>query len=344
MLTSAAASTTQQLYPSTTPAASCLPQRAVQHATDAETHVAGSGGAVATSGAYANRFVFVAEPPTRQQPGIRPPADDHTERAAGAAALNQQIQALSLYQNTPGGGVVEPPPPPYPIVQTATGVASPPPPSYAVSIQNRQSPTQSQTGGDYRKSPSSGIYSGSASAGSPSPTSNVSSLVGSASGPTAASVTRAAPLPGWSARQAKTQPPIIMQSVKSTQVQKPVLQTAIAPTAPSSATAVASPRSNRNLSNNRLHHRRLRTPRPYNKSSNSRRNAKKQSRPVHVRRLSKPRCRPPRPPYPPPNHPATPVPCSSAPSTYHLTTQPAQHPTRRSTTTIPTTTIRRRIS
>lgn len=36
-----------------------------------------------------------------------------------------------------------------------------------------------------------------------------------------------------SARQAKTQPPIIMQSVKSTQVQKPVLQTAIAPMSPS---------------------------------------------------------------------------------------------------------------
>lgn len=151
--------------------------------------------------------------------------------------LTQQIQALSLYQNAPGGGVVDPPPPPYPIVASTGGVASPPPPSYAISIQNRQSPTQSQTGGDYRKSPSSGIYSGSASAGSPSPTSNVSSLVGSTGSVPAASVTRAAPLPGWSARQAKTQPPIIMQSVKSTQVQKPVLQTAIAPTAPSSATA-----------------------------------------------------------------------------------------------------------
>jgi serine/threonine-protein kinase LATS1/2 len=36
----------------------------------------------------------------------------------------------------------------------------------------------------------------------------------------------------WSARQAKTHSPIIMQSVKSTQVQKPILQTACAPTSP----------------------------------------------------------------------------------------------------------------
>lgn len=36
----------------------------------------------------------------------------------------------------------------------------------------------------------------------------------------------------WSARQAKTHSPIIMQSVKSTQVQKPVLMTACAPTSP----------------------------------------------------------------------------------------------------------------
>ncbi|KAL1465271.1 hypothetical protein WDU94_004854 [Cyamophila willieti] len=38
----------------------------------------------------------------------------------------------------------------------------------------------------------------------------------------------------WSSRQAKTQPVVIMQSVKSTPVQKPSLQTAIAPTSPPS--------------------------------------------------------------------------------------------------------------
>lgn len=144
--------------------------------------------------------------------------------------LSQQMQALNLYQNCSGVD----PPPPYPIVPPVA-VASPPPP-YAVSLQNRQSPTQSQP--DYRKSPSSGIYSGSASAGSPSPTSNIS--FGSSPNCNNASVTRSAPLPGWSARQTKTQPPIIMQSVKSTQVQKPVLQTAIAPTAPPVATTPTS--------------------------------------------------------------------------------------------------------
>lgn len=129
--------------------------------------------------------------------------------------LTQQIQALSIYQSGGGGPEL---PPPYPL----SGVV-PPPPSYSVSMQNRQSPTQSQ---DYRKSPSSGIYSGGTSAGSPSPI-TVTQSAGSASG-----MTRPTPIQAWSARQAKTQPPIIMQSVKSTQVQKPVLQTAIAPVAP----------------------------------------------------------------------------------------------------------------
>ncbi|XP_013188176.1 serine/threonine-protein kinase Warts [Amyelois transitella] len=127
--------------------------------------------------------------------------------------LTQQIQALSIYPSGAGGSEL---PPPYPL----SGV--PPPPPYSVSMQNRQSPTQSQ---DYRKSPSSGIYSGGTSAGSPSPI-TVTQSTGSASG-----MTRPTPIQAWTARQA-VQPPIIMQSVKSTQVQKPVLQTAIAPVAP----------------------------------------------------------------------------------------------------------------
>lgn len=135
--------------------------------------------------------------------------------------LTQQIQALSIYQ-TGGGGEL---PPPYPMS------GAPPPPPYSVSIQNRQSPTQSQ---DYRKSPSSGIYSGGTSAGSPSPI-TVTQSTGSAAG-----MTRPTPLQAWTARQA-VQPPIIMQSVKSTQVQKPVLQTAIAPVAPPPATSAGAP-------------------------------------------------------------------------------------------------------
>lgn len=40
------------------------------------------------------------------------------------------------------------------------------------------------------------------------------------------------PVQAWTARQAISQSPVIMQSVKSTQVKKPVLQTAVAPTTP----------------------------------------------------------------------------------------------------------------
>ncbi|KAG5882138.1 hypothetical protein JTB14_005967 [Gonioctena quinquepunctata] len=133
--------------------------------------------------------------------------------------LSQQMQALSLYQSSTAS--TSEPPPPYPLISTNSSNGPPPPPSYSASIQNRQSPTQ-----DFRKSPSSGIYSGSASTGSPSPI-PVSTTTASAG-----SMARPTPLQAWGARQTISQPPIIMQSVKSTQVQKPVLQTAIAPTAP----------------------------------------------------------------------------------------------------------------
>lgn len=147
--------------------------------------------------------------------------------------LSQQMQALSLYQSSTANSAE--PPPPYPLVISPTNAptAPPPPPSYSASIQNRQSPTQ-----DFRKSPSSGIYSGSTSAGSPSP------IPVSTTAPPPTAISRPAPMQAWSARQTISQPPIIMQSVKSTQVQKPVLQTAIAPTAPqipASTTNGASP-------------------------------------------------------------------------------------------------------
>ncbi|XP_063706685.1 serine/threonine-protein kinase Warts isoform X2 [Culicoides brevitarsis] len=134
--------------------------------------------------------------------------------------LNHAMQTLSMYTN--GGNVVEPPPP-YPILPNSSVNA---PPSYIASIQNRQSPTHSSQ--DYRKSPSSGIYSGT-SAGSPSPITVTQNV-----GPTHVSISRPIALQPqpFSARQTKTQQPIIMHSVKSTQVQKPVLQTAIAPPTP----------------------------------------------------------------------------------------------------------------
>lgn len=143
--------------------------------------------------------------------------------------LSQQMKALSLYQ---AGGTAGEPPPPYPI-NTVVVTTPAPPPSYTASMQQRQSPTQSQS--DYRKSPSSGIYSAT-SAGSPSPITVTNSTIL----PLQASAL-ARPQP-WSAYQTRTQQPIIMQSVKSTQVQKPVLQTAVAPQSPvTAASACNSP-------------------------------------------------------------------------------------------------------
>lgn len=131
--------------------------------------------------------------------------------------LNQQMQALNLYQSSGE------PPPPYPLI--ASSLSS----NYSAAIQNRQSPTQ--TNSDYRKSPSSGIYSAT-SAGSPSP---ITVPPNSMSPHPAIQRPSNAALGSW---QRKTHSPIIMQSVKSTQVQKPVLQTAIAPQAPATSPTV----------------------------------------------------------------------------------------------------------
>lgn len=132
--------------------------------------------------------------------------------------LSQQMQALSLFQSSGE------PPPPYPII--SSGV----PTNYSASMQNRQSPTQSNS--DYRKSPSSGIYSGT-SAGSPSPITVPPNSM--SPHPVMQRPANVSQLGSW---QRKTHSPIIMQSVKSTQVQKPVLQTAIAPQAPAATPTV----------------------------------------------------------------------------------------------------------
>lgn len=144
--------------------------------------------------------------------------------------LSQQMKALSLYQS--GGGAAAEPPPPYPLNTVQMVPTSAPPPSYSASIQSRQSPTQSQS--DYRKSPSSGIYSAT-SAGSPSPITVTNSAIPPPLQPS--SVARPQPR----VYPTRTQQPIIMQSVKSTQVQKPVLQTAVAPQSPVTASACNSP-------------------------------------------------------------------------------------------------------
>ncbi|KAG5671761.1 hypothetical protein PVAND_001940 [Polypedilum vanderplanki] len=150
----------------------------------------------------------------------------------------QQLQALSLYQN---GNSISEPPPPYPIINSHSHTPLAPP-SYNASIHSRQSPTQ-----DYRKSPSSGIYSGTSAGSTSSPSPITVSVSQGSSNHT--SISRPIPLvpASWtSSRQTKTQHPIIMHSVKSTQVQKPILQTAVAPLAPSSSsssTSVTTPTS-----------------------------------------------------------------------------------------------------
>uniref|UniRef100_A0A8D8GZC3 non-specific serine/threonine protein kinase n=1 Tax=Culex pipiens TaxID=7175 RepID=A0A8D8GZC3_CULPI len=138
--------------------------------------------------------------------------------------VQQQVnQQISAYYS---GSTTEPPPP-YPISSSQVTSQSAAPPSYMASLQCRQSPTQCSQ--DFRKSPSSGIYSN-PSAGSPSPI-TVGQNTTSSTKPVALPPVR-------SARQTNTQHPIIMHSVKSTQVQKPVLQTAIAPSSPTAGSSM----------------------------------------------------------------------------------------------------------
>ncbi|EDS41508.1 serine/threonine protein kinase lats, partial [Culex quinquefasciatus] len=138
--------------------------------------------------------------------------------------VQQQVnQQISAYYS---GSTTEPPPP-YPISSSQVTSQSAAPPSYMASMQCRQSPTQCSQ--DFRKSPSSGIYSN-PSAGSPSPI-TVGQNTTSSTKPVALPPVR-------SARQTNTQHPIIMHSVKSTQVQKPVLQTAIAPSSPTAGSSM----------------------------------------------------------------------------------------------------------
>ncbi|CAG9772417.1 unnamed protein product [Ceutorhynchus assimilis] len=201
-------SNVQQMFKRMSPAPPVVPSRAPPAAPGGNYGVPNQRGTSPVGGGATSRQPMVVQngPQVQQQ-------------------LTQQMQALSLYP-TSGVNSAEPPPP-YPI-----GSGAPPPPSYSASIQNRQSPTQ-----DFRKSPSSGIYSGSTSAGSPSPV-----PVSTAATPTP--MARPTPLQAWGARQTVSQPPIIMQSVKSTQVQKPVLQTATAPPVPATPNGPTTPPAN----------------------------------------------------------------------------------------------------
>lgn len=134
--------------------------------------------------------------------------------------LSHQMQALTL--NSQPTQLERPPPYPVGTAMKPGVKLGTPPPSYQATIASRQSPTQ-----DSRKSPAQLNYQSQGPIVAPHPVSP-SSL----SPPTSMSAAPGVNRQGQTARQAKTPTPIIMQSVKSTQVQKPVLQNAVAPTSP----------------------------------------------------------------------------------------------------------------
>jgi len=153
--------------------------------------------------------------------------------------VQQQLQSIQTMQSLsvfPVDGASEPPPP-YPM-----GSAANPPPSYSQSVAMRQSPTLSSTSSDYRtlsdyrRSPAPPLSNhllqyqvmSNQMQNQPSPIPSPASSMMSTSSRSS--------IQAWSARQAKTHSPVIMQSVKSTQVQKPVLQTATAVAALETAT------------------------------------------------------------------------------------------------------------
>ena len=154
--------------------------------------------------------------------------------------LQQQLQTIQSLSVFPVDGSSEPPPP-YPMGSAATN----PPPSYSQSVAMRQSPTLSSTSSDYRaldfrRSPAPAMPNHLLSyqvqmQNQPSPIPSPASSMMSTSSRSS--------MQAWSARQAKTHSPVIMQSVKSTQVQKPVLQTATAVAALETATPAAYPAS-----------------------------------------------------------------------------------------------------
>lgn len=117
---------------------------------------------------------------------------------------------------------------PTPTISSSSEYSSVPPSMYQ--LQKLFSPTSCS-------SPASSSVSGLSSLSSAA-----ASVIGSSStkqhgppsstGSTGVNRSGASQLQSWRARQAKSQSPVIMQSVKSTQVQKPILQTAVAPVGP----------------------------------------------------------------------------------------------------------------
>ncbi|XP_015793229.1 serine/threonine-protein kinase LATS1 [Tetranychus urticae] len=153
--------------------------------------------------------------------------------------LAQQLQALSLYNNSNNHSAIhvslqQPPSYPHSPASLSSLYSSISTPPYAASSSSgRLSPTPTiSSSSDYSSVPPSLQLPKMMSSASSTCSSQNSSCLRGAAATVVSSVIKTSQLQAWSARQAKSQSPVIMQSVKSTQVQKPVLQTAIAPTVP----------------------------------------------------------------------------------------------------------------
>lgn len=153
--------------------------------------------------------------------------------------LAQQLQALSLYNNSNNHSAIhvslqQPPSYPHSPASLSSLYSSISTPPYAASSSSgRLSPTPTiSSSSDYSSVPPSLQLPKMMSSASSTCSSQNSSCLRGAAATVVSSVIKTSQLQAWSARQAKSQSPVIMQSVKSTQVQKPVLQTAIAPTIP----------------------------------------------------------------------------------------------------------------
>ncbi|KAM7308164.1 serine/threonine-protein kinase Warts [Ixodes scapularis] len=188
-------------------------------------------------------------PPSEPPPPPPPPRGIHTNHSllkqtrapssVGGYSSNSSSSAPAkgsspVPQGLLGGRLLYPgaaPPPPYPASLSSA-------PSYAASSSSggRQSPANTVSSSSEYSVPSGQKRT-------PPPAYTPPPLPQSPQPPGGPAPPRPLPLQAWSARQAKSQSPVIMQSVKSTQVQKPVLQTAIAPTAPMAQTPYGFPPS-----------------------------------------------------------------------------------------------------
>ncbi|RWS31454.1 serine/threonine-protein kinase LATS1-like protein [Leptotrombidium deliense] len=157
--------------------------------------------------------------------------------------LSQQLQTLNLYTPSANQSASQAtyPHSPASLSSLYSSVSSPPPSYAASSSSGRQSPTPTvSSSSEYSSIPPpphlrQSLLSSASSTSSTSTskrTPQTSPCPGGAIATVVSSVIRPSHIQAWGARQAKSQSPVIMQSVKSTQVQKPILQTAIAPTAP----------------------------------------------------------------------------------------------------------------